>query len=577
MRQLNKLLKYCSEIFTREENRGIVALSGLSVLSAVLEILTVGGIVPFINLFIQGEAGLDGRLLDFLRTLGGFFGSGNLILFIGTALIAVSLLKIGLNLYLVYAQARLATGIQTRLASRLLSDYAMHDYQFHVSSNSAALVKNVTVETANTYFFVGSLIKLIMNAIMVLAMLGFLLYVDYKITLGIAIFFTGLMLASVNAVSPKAKALGYEREDITRTTHKLSYQILRGIKEIKVSKTEDFFISAFTAVMNRLVPVGASFVTLSSAPRFVLEMLVYAGGIGLLMTVSHLWGSDKAFLGLFVAFLAAIYKLAPAFSAISSSAIEIRYAIPSLEIISAAIRTAAAITPSPALQKVDTIRDIRLEAAGFSYGSTDILKNVTLEIKKGEKIAVLGKTGTGKSTFNNLLTGLLAPTSGKVLADGRSLSDIDPFSLARIIGYLPQDFMILDDSIRANVAFGLTCAAGDEERMREILNAVHLGRFAENLGQPVGEDGSMLSGGERQRLAIARLLYKRPELVILDEITSALDERTEDAILSEILEVFKEKTVIMVTHSLRIVEKFDGVYTIENKSISKGEKTSQPG
>ncbi len=572
-----KLLNYCSTIFTKRENLRLVFLSLLSFFSALMEILTIGGLVPFINIFVQGEAGLNGRFLKVLYSLSAFFGSMNIVMFIGFFLIVISLLKIALNLFLVYSQAHLATSIQSRLSAVLLRNYALNNYLFHVNTNSSVLVKNITVETTNIYFFVGSLIKLIMNVVMAFAMLVFLLYINYKITLGIAVFFTVVMIFSVKVVSGRAKRLGYEREEIVKSTHKLAYQVLRGIKEIKISKVEDYFIERFSVVVNRLVPVGASFVTLSSSPKFLLEIVVYAGGIGMLMLVSHFWGADKAFLGLFVAFLAAIYKLAPAFSAISTAAIEIRYAIPSLEIMSSAIREALKRPEASTLKKIAGAESVRLVGTGLSYGGSEILKDVNLDILKGEKIAVIGKTGSGKSTLNNLLTGLLTPTAGKVLLNGIDLAEADPYSLARIIGYLPQDVTILDDTIIANITFGLPVAPEDRARIPEILKIVHLERFVDTLDHRTGEDGAMLSGGERQRLAIARLLYKNPEIVVLDEITSALDFKTEKAIVDDILRIFADKTVVMVTHSMRLIEKFDRVYSIENKTLHLVDKKDHAG
>ena len=555
----------------------MVYLSLLSFISALMEILTIGGLVPFINMFVQGEVGANGRFLHYLSLLSGFFGRVNIMLFIGSFLIVVSLFKIVLNLFLVYYQTRLATAIQTRLSAQLLRDYALNNYLFHVNTNSSVLVKNVTVETQNMYFFVGSLIRLIMNAVMAFAMLAFLLYVNYKITLGITCFFTMIMLFSVKGMSGIVKRLGYEREDIVKSSHKLAYQVLRSIKEIKISKVEEFFMGRFSAVVNRLVQVNALVVALSSSPRLLLEIVVYAGGIGMLMLVSHFWGTDKAFLGLFVAFMAAIYKLAPAFSGISTAAIEIRYAIPSLEIMASAIREASKRPGVSTFKKIGGMDSIKLAGAGLSYGGSEILKDINLVISRGDKIAIIGKTGSGKSTFNNLLTGLLVPTAGEVLFNGVNLAAADPYSLARLIGFLPQDVTILDDTILANITFGLTNAPEDAARIRDILKIVHLDRFAVDLNYKTGEDGAMLSGGERQRLAIARLLYKNPEIVVLDEITSALDERTERAIVDDILRVFANKTVIMVTHSMRLIEKFNQVYRIENKTLNRVEKGAQPG
>lgn len=563
-----RLSAYCADIFTREENLAIGFISFLSLLSAVLEIVTIGGLVPFVNIFAQGGHGLEQGLGASILSRLPVMEPRRLIIYLGFFLVIVSVTKVLLNLYLVYSQTKLATSIQSRLSILLLRNYALSGYAFHLTANSSVLVKNITVETNNIYFFVGSLVRLLMNSVMAAGILGFLLYINYRITLAISVLFVVVAGLSVLLVGKRAKQLGYQREDISKSTYKLASQVLKGIKEIKIDKVEDYFVERFSKVVARLVPVASAFVTLSSAPRFMLEIFIYVGGISFLLIVTLIWGVDKDFLGLFVAFLAAVYKLAPAFSAISASAIEIRYAVPSLDIMASAIK-AESVDESPREPRIELaeIRSIRAVGVGLKYPGREVLSNVNFQIDRGDKVVVVGKTGTGKSSLNNLLTGLISPTSGQIWFNDTPLSAADPYSVSRRVGYLPQETMILDDDIAANICFGVPPVENTVARINEILRIVDLERFVGNLAYQVGENGCMLSGGERQRIAIARLLYKNPEIIILDEITSALDHRTEDRIIEDVLNIFKEKTVVMVTHSTKVARKFSKAYRIEHGTL----------
>ena len=210
----------------------------------------------------------------------------------------------------------------------------------------------------------------------------------------------------------------------------------------------------------------------------------------------------------------------------------------------------------------------------FSYPSRDhkVLSNINLVFKKKEKIGIIGSTGSGKTTFVDILTGLLKPSSGEVLVDGKNIN-LNLKSWHSFIGYVPQKVFLNSDSLRKNIAFHLLEEKISDNRILQSIQGAQLDLFVQSLedGQntKVGEDGKQLSGGQRQRIGIARLLYKNPEIFVFDEATSALDEKTENNFINAVENLSKEKTIFIISHKKSILKICDKVYKVENSKMEK--------
>lgn len=575
MKYIKKLLYYCSAIFTREENLYILYLSFLSAVLAVMEIATIGGLVPLVNMFARGQTQINNKYIQVVINQFHLTGVKNHLLLLGIFLIIISVLKMVFNMIFIRRRTGLAVKIQTRLSVLLLKNYTLNNYEFHVGTNSSVLLKNITVETSNIYFFIGSLMTLIANAIMISGILVLLLLVSVKITLFTIVFFVIIAFLIVKFTNKKMRDLGYKRENIAKLTYKLAHQTLNAIKEIKINKVENFFVDRFSKIASEMVSLGTEVITLGSLPRYVLEVVIYVGAISFLLISTFFFHIDKNFFGILIAYLAATYKLMPSFSNVTTSISEIRYLVPALEIVTSAVKESKPKEGAMTYNKTDLVSTLCIKLADIGYGynsengNNKILQGINLIINRGDKIAIVGESGEGKSTLVNIITGLIKPVSGEITFNGIQLDKIDPCILSKNLGYIPQDAVILDSDIVANVAFGLPDNEIDKDRIKKILRVVRLEKFCEDLNYPVGEDGNRLSGGERQRVVIARALYKNPRIIILDEITSALDSKTEADIIEDVLDIFSDKTLLVITHSVRLTEKFGIVYRIENKNISR--------
>ncbi len=212
---------------------------------------------------------------------------------------------------------------------------------------------------------------------------------------------------------------------------------------------------------------------------------------------------------------------------------------------------------------------IELNKISFSYEDKKLFDDFNLKINGGQKIAFVGKSGSGKTTIAKLITGFVTPQEGQVLVDGQDLSRTALKSYYRYIGYLTQEPMVFDGSVRENLLYSLpdhTAKITTDIQLYEALKNAECD-FITDLDTQIGEKGIRLSGGERQRLAIAKLMLKNPEIIILDEPTSALDSFSEEAITRALDRLFKNKTVIIIAHRLQTVKKADHIVVLEHGKI----------
>jgi ATP-binding cassette subfamily B protein len=222
---------------------------------------------------------------------------------------------------------------------------------------------------------------------------------------------------------------------------------------------------------------------------------------------------------------------------------------------------------------VEFSNSIELVNVCFSYdeGSNLTLNNVSLRINSGERIGIIGSTGSGKSTLVDILMGLLAPTSGKMLIDQLEMRQSTLVNWRKKIAHVPQNIFLTDGSIRENISFGVSEGEIDDSRIKLAAECASLSlvidRMPNGYNSLIGERGVFLSGGERQRLGIARALYKDSTLIVLDEATSALDSETEKKVIDSIEDLSSKKTVIMIAHRLSTVKNCDRIYVMKNGEI----------
>ena len=373
---------------------------------------------------------------------------------------------------------------------------------------------------------------------------------------------------------------GWGRKRLQAEEDKIKHlqQGFGGIKEILLSGKVEFFLKRYhkpnqtSGLMNKREYI------FQYVPKLGVEVISV---MGLVAMCIYLVFEGKSYLEVtqVLGLLAtAGFRLIPSFSRVLNNLQSIRFGWASVATLveefkkSGYEETAKRVHPATVSEQrtVTFDREIELKDVTFSYTDTDplIFDNLNLTINKGEKIGIVGPSGSGKSTLVNLLLGLLSPRKGKILSDGEELEKQNLYSWQSMLGYVPQDIYVLDDTIRRNIAFGVDDDLIDDDRVEEVLSASQLGdlfhKSGEGLDFILGERGTKLSGGQKQRLGIARALYHNPSVIIFDEATSGLDQVTRSEILKTILEVGSEKTIIIVSHDERVLEICDRLFNLKD-------------
>jgi ABC-type multidrug transport system fused ATPase/permease subunit len=344
-----------------------------------------------------------------------------------------------------------------------------------------------------------------------------------------------------------------------------------GVKDVKVLGREEFFVEQYSEHLVGTAIVSRRFLIAQALPRFGLEILTI---MGLAVLVATMVGSGKdlaSILPVLGLFGAAAFRLLPAVNRLITSLQTINSNRPLVDDLYRDLSL-----PNPAIRsrsigrKFHDVIDIHDVSFRYESSPTEALSDVSLRVKRGEAVGLVGPSGSGKSTLVDVLLGLLEPQSGRVVVDGQDIR-FDLRWWQDQIGYVPQSIFLTDDTLRRNVAFGLPKNEIDDDAVRAAIRSAQLEDFVSTLTvgleTVVGERGVRLSGGQRQRIGIARALYHNPGVLVLDEATSSLDTETEHGVMQAVQALQGEKTVIIVAHRLSTVEYCDRLYRLENARI----------
>ena len=555
-------------ILTPEERRRSLGLIAMMVVSAMLEVVGIGLIVPVIGLLARPElAEQNGIIIMIKQVLAPSASNRTFILILcGTSII----LFLGKNLFLVvqaYFQARFVFGMGSRLGNRLYETYIHAPYTFHLERNAGHLMGALELSSAIPSALLMPGMVFVSEAIVVAAILFVLLVLSPVVTLCLTALIAVISAAIYYPMRRRNYEAGvtFQRESLER--QKYALQGLKGIKESKVRNVEAFFAAEYARHQHAVSRAQAVQSFLGNIPRFAIEAMVVSLGLGalaVLLLANMATGSIILTLSLLAV---SMVRLMPSFT-------RMQYSL-------AVMRQHQAVLDSYHAEAVDLVCEdktakrpdrpfldrISLRSLSFRYATSgpEVISNFSLDIPKNTSVAFVGPTGCGKTTLVDLILGLLKPSFGEVLVDGVGIGENLPAWQTRV-GYVPQFIFLLDDTILANVAFGVPVERVNESRVAECLRTAQICDFVDSLPQGlrtiVGENGIRLSGGQRQRVGIARALYHNPEILVLDEATSALDNDTEKAFVDALRALHGKLTIIMVAHRLTTVQNCDHILEI---------------
>ena len=550
------------------------AVFSLSLAQALFQVIGITSIFPFLAIAADPErirrSHFGMRFLELFPPME----NRQLLLVAGIIAIVALLLSNAVNLISEYARTRYAQNFAHWLRVRLLRRMASQPYTYFLQRNSGDLLKKILGDVSN--YTGGVLLPLLDTVARVLTavlLLATLFLVQPLIALSAAIVLGAYYVIIFRLLARKRREIDESLKISVAGSYREAQQMLGGIKPVKVHRVEEHFLSRFGKHSAVLARMYARVPVIANSTRYFVEPLAFGGLVVAVLLLAARGRDFSDILPNLGVMALAGYRLLPSLQLLYGQLTQVssmRHAVDEVYDEFVAAETDKSISPATIAHTAAPTTPfhwndaITLREVSYRYpgASRPALKGLSLIIPKNTSVGVVGPTGSGKSTFVDLLLGLYHPTAGEILVDGRPLTPALVPAWQASIGYVPQDIFLTDDTIARNIAFGLPDEKIDPACLREACAMAQVLEFIEaelpdRFDTRVGERGIRLSGGQRQRIGLARALYHRPSLLILDEATSALDVATEAKLLEALRRVAGKLTMVVAAHRLSAVANCD--------------------
>lgn len=578
LKTIINIIKELLYIFDRKQKFMIIGVFIVIILSSVLELLGVTAILPFIQAILTPEELLQNPFVSPFVEMFDINSSKGLMLFCGLGIILLYILKNLFMIFSYYIQFSFSTEVQKELSVKMLKSYMSRPYSYFLSANSSEIIRGCETDTISVYVILSNIFGIITEGLTILLIAGFIIYTDATTAAATLVLMVIVLLGMIVIFKPIAKEAGREYRTAIAHKNQAIYQSVVGVKEIFVMHRKNLFLKGYEDAADKARRAQRIEGVFSHFPDRIIEGICVSGLIGIICIRLTLDENMVDFIPKLATFAMAAFKALPSIGKIISRINGTVYYRLGLANVYSIIRDADEYEKNyiqyanmyNAIDEPDDIQfcnSLKVKDIIWQYDNqnTPILTGASLEIKKGEAVALIGASGSGKTTMADIILGLLRPQKGNVLLDGVDVYAM-PKTWAHIVGYVPQSVFLMDDTVRNNIAFGLAAETIDDNKIWEALERAQLKEFIESipdgLDTIVGERGVKFSGGQRQRVAIARALYNNPDILILDEATAALDKDTESAVMEAIDALQGTITMIIVAHRLTTIRNCDKIYEI---------------
>ncbi len=545
-------------------------------INSFLEFITIGTMVPLISFLSNPDKVLE---IEILRRTSDFFNfqePKELFLFISFSFLIIILFSGFIKILCIKKINDFGSTLRIELGKKLYKEILYQDYEYHLNTNSSQLISSQIQQLDSSLAVISESLLLGLSVLNILGITISLFIIDFRLIFYIFTFSLLFYLIATTSTKKYVDVYGKVIFETRKNIIRIVQESLGFIRQIILDDSHSFFIKEYDKNNIQSSIANANSNTIAQIPRYLMESLILSGLVISIIFV-HLSGIDfYNYLTKGGAFILGLQKLLPLFQKTFRSIYFIRQEKLSVYSVVKLLKYTKKYKNNSRDKLVDILElknDIRFENICFSYKENRVLENINLEIKRGEVIGIVGKTGTGKSTFINILLGLIKPQSGYIYVDGYKM-DANLFRRFRLsVSSVPQDYYLLDRTIEENIVFGKSQSKVNYNLLDKVVNISMLKDLINSLNYGiktfVGENGIRLSGGQKQRLAIARALYKKHSLLILDEATSSVDSETEKKILENIINNNPKITVIMIAHRLQTLKNCDYIIAIKNKKLIK--------
>ena len=540
----------------------------------ILELLGIGLIVPFLQVIVSNDFYLE--IINYLKIFNfSFLSKSEFLLAFIAFLLSVYTFKALFLTYISYINQKFLTEVKLNLSKKLFSSYLNQSYNFHIENNSSKLSSHIN--DVNSFVAVtNSGIILINESLIFFGLFFFLFIFNPVLTFAAIIFFGFCGIFFYKNVQAKSKIWGGVKQKNNILIFNQIKQSFGAIKELIILGRINYSIDKFFNYSKRSADADFKQGFIISLPRIWLELFGIIGINIILIFIIYTNQDVSIFISTIGLFVVILYRLMPSITRIMNAIQQITFFKPIIDNIHDQLFNDKNFITNKinVNKKLIFNTNIKIKNISFSYKENQnlILDNLNFNINKNSFIAIVGKSGVGKTTLINIILGLINPDKGAIEVDGVDIKS-NLKSWRNIIGYVPQDIYLNDDLLYKNIAFEVPEEEINFDLIDEVITLSQLNTFVEMLPKgintEVGELGDKISGGQRQRIGIARALYNQPELIIFDEATNALDHETEENIIKEINLLKNKKTIIFVSHRIKTLQKYAEIYELSNNCLVK--------
>jgi ATP-binding cassette, subfamily B, bacterial PglK len=559
---------------SRRRKRQFTALTGLVVLSALLEVVSLGSVLPFLAVLTSPERVLKYPVVMRMMERLGITSVTQLVLFLAAGFALMALVAGASRMLVLWVSTRVAYAAGADFSCDVYRRTLYQPYEVHLMRNSSELISGITGKVAETVNVVALLLMLLNACVLVIFITSALFVIDPVVaSLATAGFGGGYALitwVTRRRLGRNSRRVAAEHTQVVKALQ----EGLGGIRDVLLDGTQSVYCDIYRKADHALRRAQGNTIFVSGSPRFVMEALGMVLIASLAYGISRTAGGIAAALPVLGALALGAQRLLPVLQQGYGSWATIvgcqTSVAMTLQLLEQPISQDAVSSTPPPLPFTDKLQ---FAAVRFRYAEKGpwVLDDFNLTISKGARVGLVGSTGGGKSTTLDLLMGLLTPTSGELLVDGEPLAGNRIRAWQRTIAHVPQSIYLADASLAENIAFGVRQDAIDIERVRQAARQAQIAEFIESRSDGynalVGERGIRLSGGQRQRIGIARALYKRASVLVFDEATSALDNATEQSVMDAIDGLDRDLTIVLIAHRLTTVRRCDVIVELEHGQV----------
>lgn len=572
---MSEYFSIIKSLLEKKDKREVTILILMTSVGMFFEAIGIAAVIPVITIIIDPlyyNEFIDLNKINFFQSLSHI----ETVIIVLLSFLIFFIIKTILLAYILYSQNRLLQNIGSKTSIKLYTRYLFRPYIYHLNRELYDIIKNLQTEIPNFISFLRNYFNLFVEIPLIIAIIITVIIIEPTGSIFLIALFGLFFLVYYFSTKHKLKKWGELRLNLDKEISKGELESLNGIREVKLNKNENYFLEFLERLKFEKANISANFQTLTQLPRFFLEVTTITCIFCLVILMLFLEKSTLEITTVLGVFAAAAFRFIPSINRILASVQNVKYHSSSLKKIYHEVNhnyyePSVKNYSKKNSEKLVFKNLIEIRNLDFKYDKKEILRNLNFKIKKNETIGIIGESGSGKSTFFNLLSGLLHPKSGDIIVDGVSIySDLEQWN--KILKQVSQETFLFDESIAFNISFGKNDNEIDYEKLNNAINNSHLSDFIDSLPDGVntivGERGSQLSGGQKQRIGIARAIYNDPKVLIFDESTSSLDSQSEEAIMNTIRTLKSDKTMIIISHRKSSLKFCDKIYKIDNGKIS---------